>query len=121
MIASEIYDQKKLHQRGVNTFFVDWFSCSFEAAMRILSRLGDTTSEVIQFWTVSEFGADDETELGFLQIWSNARRVDGVYIVPDILALDWLREQGVFVDEAVEIVFWSKKCRADFIGQTDRR
>ena len=86
--------------------------------MRVLSRLGDTTSEVTQFWTVSEF-CDDETELGFFQIWQNVLPVDGVWIVPDILALQWLRDRAVPVVECVEMVFWSKKCRADFMAQTD--
>ena len=117
MRCCEIYDQRNLQKRGAKTVFVDWFSGSFENVMLVLARLGDVTSEATQFWTVSQF--NEETRLAFLQIWSNARRVDGVWIVPDILALEWLREQGVLVDEAVEIVFWSKKCRADFMAQTD--
>ncbi|MGO9390239.1 hypothetical protein [Rhodoblastus sp.] len=113
-----IYDQRNLHDRGANTFFVDWFSGSFEAALRILNRLGDATSEATQFWTVGQFD-DDETGLAFFQIWKNAKIVDGRIVVPDIIALQWLRDQNVRVVECVEMVFWSKKSRADFIAQTD--
>ncbi len=118
MDSNYIYDQQKLHGPGEKTFFVDWFFGSFENAMRILSRLGDATSEATQFWTVSEFD-DDETRLGFLQIWSNARRMDGVWIVPDIIALQWLRDRGVPIVECVEMVFWSKEGRSAFIAETD--
>ncbi|MCW2285617.1 hypothetical protein M2323_003566 [Rhodoblastus acidophilus] len=96
--------------------FVLWFPGSLDRALHILAQCGDTTSRACQFW-LARFD-DRLTRAGFLQIWSDARRVDGAWLVPDVLALEWLRDSaGVRLSQCVEIRFSSQKQRDAFIAK----
>lgn len=97
--------------------FVLWFPGALGRALQILAQCGDRTSRACQFWLAR---LDDRlTEEGFLQIWSDARRVDDrVWIVPDVIALEWLCERGgVILIQRVEIRFSSRKQRDAFIAK----
>ena len=119
MIANEIVEEQKSHDIGVTTSLTDWFIGSFDRALEILLKIDDNLSIATQFWTAREFN-DSETEIAFLQIWPDTRRVENVWLVPDIVALEWLRERGVPVTECVEISFSTRAIRNAFIAETDR-
>lgn len=96
----------------------EYFIGSIDRVFQILAQCGDTASLATQLWTVSF--DDSSTRDGFLQIWSDARRLDELWIVPDVLALEWLREWGgVRLYQCVEIRFPSRKARTAFIDKAE--
>ncbi|MCW2286766.1 hypothetical protein M2323_004536 [Rhodoblastus acidophilus] len=108
----QIYDRDGTTDRSVV-----WFFGTIDQALQRLDQCGDTTSRLSEFWAV-RFD-DRSTKEGFLQIWSDARRIDDrfwVVEVEDVIALEWLRERGgVELVECVEIRFHSIAQRDAFI------
>jgi len=99
---------------------VDWFRGfgSYDASLRILARLGDTTSIATQFWTACF--TDPISEAAFVLLWGGAQRVDGHWVAPDVIALEWLREcPDAEVAEAVELTFFYPENRLAFIAACD--
>lgn len=98
-------------------FFITWFVGSYDAAIRILARLGNASSEVKQFWRATF--PDPADEEAFLLLWPDARRVGHWAAVDDIVQLEWVRERGATVEECVEITFYSGRSRAEFLANVD--
>lgn len=124
MITNEIYEERKTHHRETKTSLTDWFIGSYWRAKELLSKIdGEGSSEVTQFWTARL--TDRESQIAFVLVWPNARMVedpDGriVWIVPDIVALEFARSRGgVILTECLEISFSSRQTRAAFLAHTE--
>ncbi len=124
MLSNEIYEKRKTRHREVKTSLTDWFIGSYWRAKEILLKIDGTgTSVVTQFWT-ARF-TDRESQIAFVLVWANARLVEdpdgrSVWIVPDIVALQFLKDRGgVTLTECVEIEFSSSAMRNAFMAEID--
>jgi hypothetical protein len=119
MIANDIYVEEMLRDGKAKVPITTLFIGSYNRAVGILTKLNDEDEAVAtKFWRV-QFD-DPETERDYHLLWSDARCVDGWWVVKDCVEREWLLERGgVRLDECVAVSFASWRLRKAFMALTD--
>jgi hypothetical protein len=119
MIANEIYVEERSRDRKAKAPITTLFIGSYNRAVEILVKLNYKEEAVAtKFWRV-QFD-DPETERDYHLLWSDARCVDGWWVLDDCVTREWLLERGgVRLEECVAITFASRRLRKAFMAHTD--
>jgi hypothetical protein len=121
MIANNIVVEELSRDGKLKMPITTLFIGSYELAIELLTKLtnfNDDEAVATKFWRV-QFD-DPETERDYHLLWSEARCIDGWWLVNDCVEREWLIDAGgVRLEECVAITFASRRLRKAFMAHTD--